>query len=37
MRKIFIAPGTIFGSNGEGYDLHYVQGRKRQEAIDRFN
>jgi LL-diaminopimelate aminotransferase len=38
-KHIFIAPGTIFGSNGEGYIRFAlcVKEEKVQEAIDRFN
>lgn len=38
-KYIFIAPGTIFGSNGEGYIRFAlcVKEEKVQEAIDRFN
>ena len=37
-KNIFIAPGTIFGSNGEGYIRFSlcVSEEKIQEAIDRF-
>ena len=37
-KSIFITPGTIFGSNGEGYIRFAlcVQEAKVQEAIDRF-
>jgi aspartate/methionine/tyrosine aminotransferase len=37
-KHIFIAPGTIFGSNGEGYIRFAlcVKEEKVQEAIDRF-
>jgi LL-diaminopimelate aminotransferase len=37
-KHIFIAPGTIFGSNGEGYIRFSlcVKEEKVQEAIDRF-
>jgi len=37
-KDIFIAPGTIFGSNGEGYIRFSlcVSEEKIQEAIDRF-
>jgi aspartate/methionine/tyrosine aminotransferase len=37
-KSIFIAPGTIFGSNGEGYIRFAlcVKEEKVQEAIDRF-
>ncbi|AOW08329.1 pyridoxal phosphate-dependent aminotransferase [Flavobacterium gilvum] len=37
-KNIFIAPGTIFGSNGEGYIRFAlcVKEEKVQEAIDRF-
>jgi aspartate/methionine/tyrosine aminotransferase len=37
-KSIFITPGTIFGSNGEGYIRFAlcVQETKVQEAIDRF-
>ncbi|MBC5838550.1 pyridoxal phosphate-dependent aminotransferase [Flavobacterium muglaense] len=38
-KHIFITPGTIFGSNGEGYIRFAlcVKEEKVQEAIDRFN
>ena len=38
-KYIFITPGTIFGSNGEGYIRFAlcVKEEKVQEAIDRFN
>jgi LL-diaminopimelate aminotransferase len=38
-KHLFIAPGTIFGSNGEGYVRFAlcVKEEKVQEAIDRFN
>jgi aspartate/methionine/tyrosine aminotransferase len=38
-KDLFIAPGTIFGSNGEGYVRFAlcVKEEKVQEAIDRFN
>jgi len=38
-KHLFIAPGTIFGSNGEGYIRFAlcVKEEKVQEAIDRFN
>ena len=38
-KHIFITPGTIFGSNGEGYIRFAlcVKEDKVQEAIDRFN
>ena len=38
-KHIFITPGTIFGSNGEGYIRFSlcVTEEKVQEAIDRFN
>ncbi|MEZ7499947.1 aminotransferase class I/II-fold pyridoxal phosphate-dependent enzyme [Flavobacterium sp. Arc3] len=38
-KYIFITPGTIFGSNGEGYIRFAlcVKVEKVQEAIDRFN
>ncbi|EIA10198.1 pyridoxal phosphate-dependent aminotransferase [Flavobacterium frigoris] len=38
-KYLFIAPGTIFGSNGEGYVRFAlcVKEEKVQEAIDRFN
>ncbi|UFH46822.1 aminotransferase class I/II-fold pyridoxal phosphate-dependent enzyme [Flavobacterium galactosidilyticum] len=38
-KSIFITPGTIFGSNGEGYIRFAlcVKEEKVQEAIDRFN
>ncbi len=38
-KNIFIAPGTIFGSNGEGYIRFSlcVKEEKIQEAIERFN
>jgi len=38
-KSIFITPGTIFGSNGEGYIRFAlcVKEEKIQEAIDRFN
>ena len=38
-KHLFIAPGTIFGSNGEGYIRFAlcVGEEKVQEAIDRFN
>jgi LL-diaminopimelate aminotransferase len=37
-KHIFITPGTIFGSNGEGYIRFSlcVKEEKVQEAIDRF-
>ena len=37
-KSIFITPGTIFGSNGEGYIRFSlcVPAEKVQEAIDRF-
>jgi LL-diaminopimelate aminotransferase len=37
-KSIFITPGTIFGSNGEGYIRFAlcVKEEKIQEAIDRF-
>ena len=37
-KDIFITPGTIFGSNGEGYIRFSlcVTEEKIQEAIDRF-
>jgi aspartate/methionine/tyrosine aminotransferase len=37
-KHIFITPGTIFGSNGEGYIRFAlcVKEEKVQEAIDRF-
>lgn len=37
-KSIFITPGTIFGSNGEGYIRFAlcVKEEKVQEAIDRF-
>ncbi len=37
-KNIFIAPGTIFGSNGEGYIRFSLCVRKSKikEAIDRF-
>lgn len=37
-KNIFIAPGTIFGSNGEGYIRFSlcVTEAKIKEAIDRF-
>ena len=38
-KHIFIMPGTIFGSNGEGYIRFSlcVPAEKIQEAVDRFN
>ena len=38
-KHIFITPGTIFGSNGEGYIRFAlcVKEEKIQEAIDRFS
>src|SRR3970282_1438395 len=38
-KHLFIAPGTIFGSNGEGYIRFElcVKDKNVQEAIDRFN
>ena len=38
-KHLFITPGTIFGSNGEGYIRFSlcVKEEKVQEAIDRFN
>ena len=38
-KSIFITPGTIFGSNGEGYIRFAlcVKEEKIQEAIDRFS
>jgi aspartate/methionine/tyrosine aminotransferase len=36
-KHLFITPGTIFGSNGEGYiRFALCERRKIQEAIDRF-
>ena len=37
-KNIFIAPGTIFGSNGEGYIRFSlcVEKEKIEEALDRF-